>query len=42
MFLAWRSGDTGRPERVLLKDRFLWFIIFGYGVSAVAAVAIGS
>ncbi len=41
MFLAWRSGDTGRPERVLLKDRFLWFIIFGYGVSAVAAVAIG-
>ena len=41
MFLAWRSGDTGRPERVLLKDRFLWFIIFGYGVSSVAAVAIG-
>ena len=41
MFLAWRSGDTGRPELVLLKDRILWLVIFGYGVSAVAAVAAG-
>jgi len=38
--LAWRKGDVGRPERVLLSDRVLWFIIGGYAVSSVVAVAI--
>jgi len=40
IWLAWRKGDVGRPERVLLSDRVLWFIIGGYALSAVAAVAI--
>ena len=40
VFLTWRKGDVGRPERVLLSDRILWLIIGGYGVAAVAAVAI--
>ena len=40
VFLAWRKGDVGRPERVLLTDRFLWLSIGGYAVAAVAAVAI--
>ena len=39
LFLAWRKGDVGRPERVLLSDRLLWLTIGGYAVSAVVAVA---
>ena len=40
-FLALGGGDTGRPERVLLTDRPLWFAIAGYGVASVAAVLAG-
>ena len=40
VFLAWRKGDVGRPERVLLSDRILWLAIGGYAVSAVVAVAV--
>ncbi len=40
VYLAWRKGDVGRPERVLLSDRWLWCIIGGYAVAAVAAVAV--
>ena len=40
IFLTWRKGDVGRPERILLSDRILWLIIGGYALSAVAAVAI--
>ena len=40
LFLAWRKGDVGRPERVLLSDRVLWLIIGGYAVAAVMAVAV--
>ena len=38
--LAWRKGDVGRPERVLLSDRWLWAIIGGYSIAAVIAVVI--
>ena len=41
IYLAWRKGDVGRPERVLLTDRPLWLIITGYGVAAVLAVIAG-
>ena len=40
LFLTWRKGDVGRPERILLSDRMLWLIIGGYAVSAVVAVAV--
>jgi len=40
LFLTWKSGDVGRPEKVLLSDRWLWGIIGGYALSAVAAVAL--
>ena len=40
VFQAWRKGDVGRPERVLLSDRILWLIIAGYGIAAGAAVAV--
>jgi 4-hydroxybenzoate polyprenyltransferase len=39
--LAFGRGDVGRPEKVLLKDRILWLVIAGYGVSAVLAVLLG-
>lgn len=38
--LAWRKADVGRPERVLLTDRILWLILFGYAAAAVLAVAL--
>ena len=41
IFLTWRQGDVGRPERILLTDRWLWAVIGGYGISAVAAVLLG-
>ena len=40
VFLTWKKGDVGRPERILLSDRILWLAIGGYAVSAVVAVAI--
>ena len=40
LFLAWRKGDVGRPERILLSDRLLWLIIGGYAVSAIVAVVV--
>ena len=39
-FLAWKKGDVGRPEKVLLSDRPLWLIIFGYAVASVVSVAV--
>jgi len=41
VYLTWKKGDVGRPERVLLNDRKLWLIIAGYAASAVTAVALG-
>ena len=38
-FLAWRKGDVGRPERVLLTDKPLWIVLIGYAATAVAVVA---
>ncbi|MCQ2367587.1 MAG: UbiA prenyltransferase family protein [Kiritimatiellae bacterium] len=40
LHLTWTKGDVGRPERVLLSDKVLWFAIIGYGASSVLAVAI--
>ena len=40
MVLAWRKGDVGRPEKILLSDRWLWAVIGGYAIAAVAVVAI--
>lgn len=38
-WLTWQREDVGRPERVLLTDRYLWLIIGGYAVLAVLVVA---
>lgn len=38
-YLAWNKGDVGRPERLLLTDRWLWLAIGGYAFSAVSVVA---
>ncbi len=38
--LAWKKGDVGRPEKVLLSDRPLWLIIVGYAVASIASVAV--
>ena len=38
--LAWKKGDVGRPEKVLLSDRPLWLIIIGYAVASVVSVAV--
>lgn len=38
MILLRGSGDVGRPEKILLSDRLMWAILFGYGIAAVAAV----
>ena len=40
MMLVYREGGGGRPEKVLLTDRVLWFVLAGYSVSAVLAVAL--
>ena len=41
IYLAWRNGDVGRPERILLSDKWLWCVIAGYAVCSVVAVAVG-
>ena len=41
LVLAWRKGDVGRPERILLTDRPLWILIASYGASAVVVVLAG-
>ena len=41
LVLVWRKADVGRPERVLLTDRPLWWIIAGYGISAILVVLRG-
>ena len=40
-YLSWQNVDTGRPERVLLSDKFLWCILSGYALSSVVAVWVG-
>jgi len=39
LLLAWKQADVGRPEKVLLSDRWLWGIIGGYALSVVAVIA---
>jgi len=38
LFLVYKKGDVGRPERILLTDRLLWLVLAGYGVTALVAV----
>lgn len=38
-YLAWRKGDVGRPERLLLTDPGLWLAIGGYALASVSVVA---
>jgi len=38
LHLAWREGDVGRPEKVLLTDWPLWLALAGYAATAVLAV----
>ena len=38
LFLVYRRGDVGRPEKILLTDRCLWLILAGYGLTALGAV----
>ena len=38
LFLVYRKGDVGRPEKILLTDRLLWLILVGYGCAALGAV----
>lgn len=38
LFLVYRKGDVGRPEKILLTDRCLWLILIGYGLTALGAV----
>lgn len=38
LFLLYRKGDVGRPEKILLTDRLLWLILAGYGLTALFAV----
>ena len=42
LVLAWRRGDVGRPERILISDRWLWIAIGGYAAAAVVSVAISA
>ena len=39
--LMFGGKDVGRPEKILLTDRPIWLIIFGYALSAVGAVLYG-
>ena len=36
--LAWTREDVGRPEKILLSDRFMWAVLVGYALAAIAAV----
>ncbi len=38
-YLAWRKGDVGRPERLLLTDPGLWLAVGGYAFASVSVVA---
>lgn len=38
LWLLYKKGDVGRPEKVLLTDRVLWLVMAGYGLTAVCAV----
>ena len=40
LFLVYRKGDVGRPEKILLSDRWLWLILVGYGLTAFSAVLV--
>lgn len=41
LYLLFAKEDVGRPERILLTDRVIWLVLFGYAVSSVLAVWYG-
>ncbi len=36
--LLFRKADVGRPEKILLSDRVMWAILFGYAASSAVVV----
>lgn len=38
LYLLFTQKDVGRPEKILLSDKIIWLILFGYSISAVLAV----
>lgn len=38
LVLAWGKADVGRPEKILLSDRWLWAVLIGYALSALVVV----
>lgn len=38
LYLLFTKKDVGRPEKILLSDKIIWLILFGYSISAVLAV----
>lgn len=38
LYLLFTKKDVGRPEKILLSDKIIWLILFGYSISAILAV----
>ncbi len=38
LVLVYSRGDVGQPEKILLTDKLLWCVLFGYGITALVAV----
>lgn len=41
LLLLYSRRDVGRPEAVLLTDRYIWLALAGYGASAIVSVCLG-
>ncbi len=40
LVLVYSRDDVDRPEKILLTDRILWLVLFGYGLSAVCVLCL--
>lgn len=38
LWLVYSRSDVGRPEKVLLTDKWIWLVLAGYGAAAVVSV----